>query len=100
MTFPVSPGWCSDNLSVVNSDDTKIMTMCRKHKIMSYMYLLGYTSIQRVQRIRDLGVYFDSYLSFSYHVNQIVTSASQLEIILCPTQNFLILCLSLFSFVL
>lgn len=38
-------GWCSDNLSVVNSDETKIMTMRRKHKIISYMYLLGYTSI-------------------------------------------------------
>lgn len=67
--------WCFDNFLLINPDKTKQLTMCRKREIISYPYLLCNSTIQRVLQIRDLGVYFDSNLSFSHHVSQIVASA-------------------------
>lgn len=67
--------WCSYNILRVNPVKTNILTVCRKRKNISYPYILGNCTIRRVEQVCDLGVNFDSNLSFSNHVSQIVASA-------------------------
>lgn len=52
--------------------------MCRRREAISNDYFLDSIVILRVSVVRDLGVYFDSHLSFSHHVCQMVGSTIRL----------------------
>lgn len=63
---------------VLNLDKTKVPSVCRKRESILNNYVLGSTKILRASVVRDLGVYFNDHLSFSYHISEIVASSVRL----------------------
>lgn len=70
--------WCSQNKLDLNAGKCKVMSFTRKNEPILHHYSLGSSVLERVDVFRDLGVYFDSNLSFSFHVQQIVKSAHKM----------------------
>lgn len=60
---------------LIKPDKAKVLSICKKRESILNTYVLGSTTVLRVYVFRDLGIYFDDHLSFSYHVSQIVASA-------------------------
>lgn len=67
--------WCDQNKLQLNVAKCKIMSFTRKKEPTLHRYMLGLSALERVEVFRDLGVYFDSQLSFSSHVNETVKAA-------------------------
>lgn len=67
--------WCSDNRLNLNSTKTKVMSYSRKTNRTLFCYSINGGYLSRVEEIRDLGVLFDSALTFSPHVTQLTRRA-------------------------
>lgn len=68
--------WCSLNGMVVNPTKCSIITFSRKKRSIAFPYSLLGTSLERVDHIKDLGVFLDSQLSFKQHISYTVSKAS------------------------
>lgn len=68
--------WCSLNGMVVNPTKCSIITFSRKKRSIVFPYSLLGTSLERVDHIKDLGVFLDSQLSFKQHISYTVSKAS------------------------
>ena len=69
--------WCEENRLELNIQKCKVVTYTHKRLPIEHRYALNDTVIARVSAITDLGVTFDSQLSFRSHISEIVTKASQ-----------------------
>lgn len=67
--------WCSRNKLLINTSKTKVMTYTRKTDSILFSYNINSEALPRVVEVKDLGVKFDSKLSFSPHVREITRRA-------------------------
>lgn len=67
--------WCVLNGLQLNVDKCKVLSFSKKKELLAFPYSLGASTLERVSAFKDLGVMFDAELSFSDHINSIVTSA-------------------------
>lgn len=69
--------WCARNGLKLNTSKCFSISFSRRNDIrtLQYNYRVNNIAIQRTNTIKDLGVIFDSKLTFSHHVNNIITRA-------------------------
>ena len=74
----VVQGWCDSNRLNLNATKCKIMTYTRKQQPLQYPYSILGNILERVIVLKDLGVTFDSKLTFSHHVNTKILEAGRM----------------------
>lgn len=67
--------WCHLNSLVLNITKCKVVTYSRKDELIDYDYHIDTQSLSRTDSTRDLGVFFDSKLSFAKHIELTVSSS-------------------------
>ena len=67
--------WCHNNKFDVNIDKCKIMRITRKVDKLNFYYNINGLPLQVCNEFKDLGVIFDSALSFVPHIEYIVNSS-------------------------
>jgi hypothetical protein len=67
--------WCSKNGLDINIDKCNIVSYTRNQVPYLFEYNLSSVLIKRTKNVKDLGVYFDSQVSFSYHIEYVVSKA-------------------------
>lgn len=81
--------WCSYNNLPLNVEKCKVMSYTLKSETQNYNYSIGDTMIGRVSVFKDLGVTFDSKLSFVQHISEVVQSSFRaLGFIVRNTRDF------------
>lgn len=60
--------WCRVNYMKLNVAKCKIMTVSRKKANVVFNYTIDNEPLERVNMIKDLGVYIDNELQFHYHI--------------------------------
>lgn len=70
--------WCTNNSLKLNVSKCKYLTFTRKLQFVRFNYNVNGNIIERCTEFKDLGVIFDSQLSFSQHINYATQSASKL----------------------
>jgi hypothetical protein len=65
--------WCIENKLILNVKKCHVMSFTRKQIPFVFDYKFEGISISRPESIKDLGVVFDSKLSFNLHINYIVS---------------------------
>ena len=68
--------WCQHNHMELNASKCFHIKLTRKKQILETTYSVAGIALREVSEIRDLGVTVDSKLTFSNHVNNIVSSAT------------------------
>ena len=69
--------WCDNNYLKLNVAKCKVMSFYNNRKPVLFVYNIDNAILERCTKIKDLGVTFDSRLSFSGHINTIVSSAAK-----------------------
>lgn len=69
--------WCRKFNLKLNINKCCFISYTRRVNIISSVYTLNTNILPRVSGIKDLGVYFDSRLSFSNHIDSMCASASR-----------------------
>lgn len=70
--------WCIANNMNLNVDKCNVMTFTRKHNFIQFPYKIGGNTLNRCDEgYRDLGVFFDQKLTFSFHISDIVSQANR-----------------------
>ena len=67
--------WCQKNLLYLNINKCKTLTYSRKTNIIKYRYMINNVTLERTNDIKDLGINFDSQVTFNIHFRSTVTSA-------------------------
>lgn len=67
--------YCSKNQLFLNIKKCNVISYTRKKKPINFNYHINNNIINRVTRIRDLGVIMDSELSFNSHIDHVVGAA-------------------------
>lgn len=69
--------WCNNNKLIINKEKCNSMTFTRRilTHLQYYNYNINGTPLSRLNSIRDLGIIFDSKLSFEQHYKHITTRA-------------------------
>lgn len=67
--------WCNTNKIYLNVPKCVILTYTRKKQFITYNYMINDTTLARNTTIKDLGVIFDSNLTFIHHINSISSAA-------------------------
>lgn len=70
-------GWCDDNNFKLNVNKCSCMSFTLNRNVLNYDYTLNGSPLQRVNSQRDLGVVFDTVLSFNNHIISKVESAQR-----------------------
>lgn len=68
--------WCVDNRMKLNFSKCKILTITHKKLPLMNNYTLSNNTIDREMVMRDLGVYIDSKLSFTHHLQYVISKAN------------------------
>ena len=63
--------WCNLNKLQLNIKKCNVLTFTNKHQYIEFNYCLKDSELTRPPTFRDLGVTFDSKLSFNFHINTI-----------------------------
>lgn len=69
--------WCARNKLALNISKCKVITFTRKQQHIHFDYTINNTVISRKSSITDLGVVFDTKLSFIDHVRKATSDASR-----------------------
>ena len=69
--------WCVNNKLNLNINKCRIVTFTKKQSPILFPYSMNATPLTRQSSVRDLGVWFDSRLSFSQHVDYTVSAANK-----------------------
>ena len=69
--------WCSTNRLQLNVGKCKSITYTNKHCALDFTYKINDTALEKVSKITDLGITFDSRLNFGDHIMDISTRAFQ-----------------------
>ena len=67
--------WCINNKMSINTDKTFFISYTNKHDPIKCKYQLTNNTIKELTSTKDLGVIFDSKLSFNQHINSVYTKA-------------------------
>ena len=70
--------WCAKNRLLLNASKCSVMTVSKKVSSVTYNYSIDNSLLVRVENTRDLGVSFDSKLSFNAHIDKIISEATQM----------------------
>ncbi|XP_022817120.1 uncharacterized protein LOC111349980 isoform X1 [Spodoptera litura] len=70
--------WCSVNRMSLNINKCYTVTFTRSHNMIQSQYLVDGTTLQRKAEMRDLGVIFDSKLTFLPHIDSIINKSSKM----------------------
>lgn len=70
--------WCTINKLTLNIKKCQIMSFFRIKNPIKYSYTLNNHSLLSVSEIRDLGITFDTKLSFINHINMITSKAMKM----------------------
>jgi hypothetical protein len=70
--------WCTQNNLFLNINKCKIMTFSKIRNPISYNYHLNNVKLDRVSLYKDLGIYFNPFLSFNDHYIHIQNKASSM----------------------
>lgn len=62
--------WCLQNKIFLNPTKCKSMTFTRRKNISVCDYLIEDATLERMKEIKDLGIYYDSSLTFSSHISK------------------------------
>ena len=67
--------WCVHNNLKINVKKSVILTYTRKQQFTTFEYHVHNIPLRRVSETKDLGVVFDSALTFNMHINEIVSAS-------------------------
>lgn len=67
--------YCAANHLELNPDKCSVVTFTRKHCPINFSYSVKEVNLRRVCNVRDLGVLYDSKLSFNPHMDYIISKA-------------------------
>lgn len=82
-------GWCINNYMSLNVEKCQYITFTKNKNILEYPYNINGVPLNRVYVVKDLGVLFDSTLSFRAHYDSIVARANRIAgFILRTTKPF------------
>lgn len=70
--------WCNVNHMSLNRDKCQVISFTKNRTPLNYNYEIGGHTLARVSVVRDLGVYYDSILSFRPHYDYICNKANQM----------------------
>lgn len=70
--------WCNRNYMFLNVNKCKVMNYHRKNRPLKFSYCIGSVPLVNVSQTCDLGVNFVSNLSFSKHIELIVSKAKSM----------------------
>ncbi|XP_063924562.1 uncharacterized protein LOC135138515 [Zophobas morio] len=70
--------WCNKSELLLNADKCYVMTFSRKVNVVKSDYTINGRILCKKNEVKDLGVLFDSRLSFVEHISNISTSASKM----------------------
>lgn len=70
--------WCNVNQLALNASKCKIVSYTRKHNSIQYPYKIDGIDLERLKVIKDLGITFDSELTFVSHINIKIAEATKL----------------------
>ena len=71
--------WCSTNSLSLNLNKCSVMSFSRSTMPILFNYMMGGVRLQRVVTQKDLGVIFDLHLSFSVHIDYIISRANAMS---------------------
>lgn len=81
--------WCNRNKLTININKCKVMSFCRTKTPINHVYTIDGVLLIRVDKFVDLGMTFDSKLTFNYHVDNVVNrSMKSLGFIFRLSRNF------------
>lgn len=81
--------WCENNRLALNIDKCSTMSFTRKASTIQYRYHINRAELGQCENIRDLGVTFDSRLTFTNHIRNITSSSLKtLGFIIRNTRSF------------
>lgn len=69
--------WCTRNRLSLNIGKCRVVTYTRRHNTINYNYNIDNSEIIRSELYKDLGIVFDSKLTFNEHVLEIVAKTSK-----------------------
>jgi hypothetical protein len=61
--------WCSENALPLNVSKCKSITFTRSFNPTRFLYAIGFSTLERVDSITDLGVVLDSKMTFKKHID-------------------------------
>jgi Reverse transcriptase (RNA-dependent DNA polymerase) len=70
--------WCLKNRLSLNVSKCTVVSFTKKYNTIIYDYNIDNNNLERHNSFKDLGVIFDSKLSFSEHISHIVSSSSKM----------------------
>lgn len=70
--------WCRNNYLYLNIDKCNVVTFCRKLLPLSFPYSIDTALLNVTSEIKDLGIIFDSKLTFAQHLDFITNKASSM----------------------
>lgn len=70
--------WCLRNRLTLNVDKCRVMTFTRTTTPFQYPYIIHGQTLKRCECVKDLGITFDSALTFNSHVDNVVLSATRI----------------------
>ena len=70
--------WCNKNGMFLNVSKCQIISFSRKRELFTYDYQIGGDTLSRVEVIKDLGVWFDSKMTFKHHMDATISRANSM----------------------
>ena len=65
----------ADNHHCLNLNKCQIMRFCKTPSVLTCDYRINQSSLSNIDKVKDLGMIFDSNLKFSEHVSYVTTKA-------------------------
>lgn len=69
--------YCCENKLKLNYNKCAYISFTKKNNLVNFQYHLGHNIIGRVDRVRDLGVLFDSKLTFHAHFDFVMSTSNK-----------------------
>lgn len=69
--------WCKLNGMVLNASKCSVISFTRKRSQITFDYMIDNVILKRDDCVKDLGVLFDSKLTFKNHISYVVSKASK-----------------------
>ncbi|XP_008202338.1 uncharacterized protein LOC103315412 [Nasonia vitripennis] len=81
-------GWACENVLVINADKSQVASFYRGRTQLQFQYELDGSAIARTEVVRDLGVLFDSRLTFALYADHVVSRCGLIGFVKRTTRDF------------